>query len=108
MNDRELLKLAAKAADYIFTEKLTESAQGKRKGPFISHRQRWKEWAPLTDDGDALRLAVDCGIGMRFHDGWGEVFHPTGHLEFKYNGDKQTTTRFAISMLASEIGKGMK
>ena len=78
MTDCELLELAAKAADYIFTEKLTESAQGKRTGPFISHRKRWKQWNPLKDDGDALRLAVDLGLiieaGKCWHSKHGPAF----------------------------------
>ena len=107
MTDRELLELAAKAAGYIvvghyeYGLKIECHDGGEASEGFV-------KWCPHLDDGDALRLAVDCGIGMRFHDGWGEVFHPVGHLESKYDGDKQTTTRFAISMLASEIGKGMK
>lgn len=107
MTDRELLELAAKAAGYTvvghyeYGLKIECHDGGEASKGFV-------KWCPHLDGGDALRLAVDCGIGMRFHDGWGEVFHPVGHLEFKYDGDKQTTTRFAISMLASEIGKGMK
>ena len=102
--DRELLEMAAKAADYIFTEKLTESAQGKRTGPFISHRQRWKQWNPLTDDGDALRLAaclemvVDtynnrAALSSSFMDGQGDWV----------DGDDY---KHAIVLLAADIGVG--
>lgn len=48
MLDRELLELAAKAAgiDYRPQYDLVKTSIG------------WDTWDPLTDDGDALRLAV--------------------------------------------------
>lgn len=48
MTDRELLKLAAKAAGYDVT--------WLKDSQFIHDGDDW--WDPLTDDGDALRLAV--------------------------------------------------
>lgn len=48
MTDRELLELAAKAAGYDVT--------WLKDSQFIHGRDDW--WDPLTDDGDALRLAV--------------------------------------------------
>ena len=66
MNDRELLEAAAKAA----------GIEGKfmEWGPpdhlpgcgFVSKIGNWP-WNPLTDDGDALRLAVKLGLAI-IHD----------------------------------------
>ena len=51
MTDRELLELAAKAAG--ITLRFLSGAC-----PFSDGPERIGEWNPLTDDGDALRLAV--------------------------------------------------
>ncbi len=48
MTDRELLEMAAKAAGYDVT--------WLKDSQFIHDGDDW--WDPLTDDGDALRLAV--------------------------------------------------
>ena len=68
MIDEELLELAAKATGSDFSNKLIPEVQGKRKGPFILKGSRWVQWNPLTDDGDALRLAVKLkmtlGVGV--------------------------------------------
>ncbi|WP_321905203.1 hypothetical protein [Paraburkholderia tropica] len=50
MTDRELLELAARAADYF----ITDGSQGYR----TFRCKGGVEWNPLEDDGDALRLAV--------------------------------------------------
>ncbi len=51
MDDRELLELAAKAAGY---------------NAFAGHAAQILDsgWNPLTDDGDALRLAVKLELGI--------------------------------------------
>jgi hypothetical protein len=59
--DRELLELAAKAAG-IKTSLHKETDSLWIDGPRV--------WNPLTDDGDALRLAVKLGIGLT-HEGQG-------------------------------------
>ena len=58
MNDRELLEKAAKAAGY------------KKTGWHAESKSFWiaddgpVTWNPLTDDGDALRLAVKLGLAV--------------------------------------------
>jgi hypothetical protein len=56
MNDRELLEAAARAAGitgtYVTTFAGDVAPIGDGEGP----------WNPLTDDGDALRLACDLGL----------------------------------------------
>ncbi len=63
MSDRELLEAAAKAAGIVgcWKEKADAGWGGKICGFFLpSGRQggNGRRWDPLTDDGDALRLAV--------------------------------------------------
>ncbi|KGC12889.1 hypothetical protein DM48_351 [Burkholderia gladioli] len=62
MNDQELLRLAAKAAGAEWTDY-------QRGTPNHWHIERadgvWREWNPLNDDGDALRLAVKLGLAVR-------------------------------------------
>jgi hypothetical protein len=60
MNDRELLELAAKAAGIEHGADRTESGLSLtgRDGRHIY----LPKWNPLTDDGDAFRLAVELGI----------------------------------------------
>ena len=62
-SDKELLTLAAKAAGVGYADK-----DGKFI-PFVP-----ETWNPLTDDGDALRLAVKLRIELEFYDGFEEVF----------------------------------
>ena len=68
MTDRELLELAAKAAGFNFKwfkVKQWKNMKGKI-GPYryftgtvdVYGSHHTKPWNPLTDDGDALRLAV--------------------------------------------------
>ena len=60
MTDRELLELAAKAYGVILNQYETEDflrADHSMQGRFWNPR-----WNPLTDDGDALRLAVKCKL----------------------------------------------
>jgi len=103
MNDKELelLKLAAKAAGNDY----------KHDNSFWAHEDHcayWSyadlctcggRWNPLTDDGDALRLAVNLDIDVakvqiKFWD--------------KHSINPYAATRRAIVRAAAEIGKEMK
>lgn len=103
MTDRELLEMAAKAIG------LEEAKM----------RIEFNQWNPLTDDGDALRLAVklrlrvftpttDTDVAIA---SCGDV-RTTGHVheysEDEYSTDNLAATRRAIVRAAAEIGKGMK
>lgn len=59
MSDKELLELAAKAAGYQVDTGFADCPLifGEDAGP-----DGPREWNPLTDDGDALRLAVLCNL----------------------------------------------
>ena len=62
MNDRELLELAAKAAGIVYNESFG-------KGMWVGEFYSGKEWNPLNDDGDALRLAVKLNFTVRCYMG---------------------------------------
>ena len=111
MTDRELLELAAKAAGEKFIP-WREAYKQFRRG-IINHH-----WNPLTDDGDALRLAVKLGLLVDTHDSiylqehssyasgvtvaFGEIF-----IAELLDLDAFAATRRAIVRAAAEIGKGM-
>jgi hypothetical protein len=100
MTDRELLELAAKAAGW------EGGSNGYVCGSLFS------EWNPLTDDGDALRLAVKLWIHPCFYEniifaGVGGTMTPSVN-EHVVNDDPYAATRRAIVRAAAEIGKGMK
>ena len=113
-NDRELLKLAAKAAgiDAKYSEEYNQF--------FVDNDviDSFFAWNPLTDDGDALRLAVELGMDMYFGDDEGTpTFNAGSSLgegkPFRYciepiGDDPYAATRRAIVRAAAEIGKGMK
>lgn len=97
MTDRELLELAAKAAGY-------ERNSAGPVGPC--------EWNPLTNDGDALRLANRLGLS---------ITHTTceddapivrvgydcapNYIQLPAFPDCDDATRRAIVRAAAEIGK---
>jgi hypothetical protein len=95
MTDRELLELAAKAAGVIHPEVLAKHlASG---------------WNPLTDDGDALRLAVKLGgmleitiAGPTTQVLRGDMLAPAIETNL---GDPCASTRRAIVRAAAEIGR---
>jgi len=60
MNDRDLLELAAKAAEVDFKFCRLEL------GGCLLTDGIW--WNPLTDDGDALRLAAKLRLGIEFNE----------------------------------------
>ena len=97
MTDRELLELAAKAAG-IKNILWHESAAGGWVRSLNGHP--W--WNPLTDDGDAFRLAVKLRM-FRIGEVW--VIEQTSISE--WDRDPYAATRRAIVRAAAEIGKGM-
>lgn len=102
MTDRELLELAAKAAGYDY----------KPLNGVIVENGIPGNWNPLTDDGDALRLAMALGIDIvwcssgrvvtiaSFGDVAIEVVEPSHEA-------REENTRRAITRAAAEIGRSM-
>ncbi|TAL90942.1 MAG: hypothetical protein EPN62_00890 [Candidimonas sp.] len=75
MTDLELLKLAAKAAGrkYLtrWSEKITDWDSPHHGGAALYPQGpggQCQSWNPLTDDGDALRLAVKLRIDIDWQD----------------------------------------
>ena len=109
--DRELLELAAKAAginEYTYCELVGGSLALYCKSAPLGI------WAPLTDDGDALRLAVKLrltiyGPEVTATGTWSIVAskpdQPWDDVEEKVQGDECAATRRAIVRAAAEIGK---
>ena len=95
MIDRELLELAAKAIG-------------------LEHIGMWN---PLTDDGDALRLAVRVGVNIMlggankqfaFVSATADGNFVVEETDEEYKSDINSATRRAIVRVAAEIGKAMK
>ena len=120
MTDEELLELAAKAAGIEGRWERDTNFKQERwyfNVPYDNHNMLTGfEWNPLTDDGDALRLAVKLGIrdyfGIEVQQTCvrATAFKHWEHCEYKEykEQDPCTATRRAIVMAAAEIGKGMK
>ena len=112
MTDRELLELAAKAAGY------TIEVNGHDINGYDWYwcHQIANNWNPLTNDGDALRLAVKVGllIGIEEKKMLSYVAHEETKVfaEVPYddaiNFDPYAATRMAIVLAAAEIGKEME
>lgn len=109
MSERELLELAAKAAGIVI-DKSPYNGGGFGNTGFDSMGNAvldWHngvKWNPLTDDGDALRLAVKMERESKA-DFWSRVIALRSVLDFM--DDPYATTRRAIVRAAAEIGKAM-
>lgn len=106
MNDRELLELAARAAGVpgAWIENCPEDGCPTYSCG-IGHRGRITAlWNPLTDDGDALRLASKLRINLDYIDSTDTVSAQNGsHWYFEALDDYGV--RRAIVQVAAEIGK---
>lgn len=101
MIDKELLELAAKAAgiDYYHQDSMGNL-----------HEKKGGTWNPLTDDGDALRLAVklDMSIEVLSDQGFTMVHSDlTTSQSAPHKNDPYAATRRAIVRAAAEIGRTM-
>ncbi len=102
--DREQHELAAKAAGLFITWK-----EGACKGgPFAAAFIGDQPWRPKEDDGDALRLAVACGIEVGNAQQYLRGLAVYGGKEFwEIDQDLFAAARLAIFSAAVEIGKAM-
>ena len=100
MTDKELLELAAKAAGYRLANTKPGYPLYVENGIGI--------WNPLTDDGDALRLAVKLGLAINITPS--KIYASDGCIdgviEVMDTSDPYAATRRAIVRAAAEIGKG--
>lgn len=105
MTDRELLELAAKAAG-IKTRKphYTDALMvEKNTGGCIAV----VSWNPLTDDGDALRLAVKLKLFPQMAIMGSLVGFDEMDIFEPFSPEPQAATRRAIVRAAAEIGKNI-
>ena len=124
MTDRELLELAAKAAGVFEQGEWFDNWYVDENGVDKVSRQSFvvgnREWNPLTDDGDALRLAVKLKIHHRQYSNQVQIrgcWCRDGYIEASckdieerepIGNDPYAATRRAIVRAAAEIGKAMK
>lgn len=115
MSDREMLESAARAAGISYDKEIAEREDQKKSAmqfglwlkfdrePSEYDRRRWN---PLTDDGDALRLAVKLNIPVFPYED--ETSTGTSGVVAKNWGGKEANTRRAIVRAAAEIGRAME
>ena len=102
--DRELLELAAKAAGIGWNADsgYRTTGYGATGVPLV------EQWNPLTDDGDALRLAVKLQIDIKQYGehvvAWFDGGY-TGTGRISYDNDPCAATRRAIVRAAAAIGE---
>ena len=107
MADQELLEAAAKAGgiDLLWHSfsKIPSLWEGLGSDTV---------WTPLTDDGDALRLAVKLGLNIMQQpdcaEPWVDICGPDVEADELYGTDPYAATRRAIVRAAAEIGRSMK
>lgn len=121
MSDREMLELAAKAAGMHIDDWNCDMAvmyfwDGDPRNP----ERNYYHWSPITDDGDALRLAVKVGLVVDFRcpreidniigTGVWIPGHEEGPPEFwiAHWDDAGNASRQAIVRAAAEIGRRMQ
>jgi hypothetical protein len=104
MTDRELLELAAKAAGMVGYEYKVSDVSGHEYMAVDEGGSQSEYWSPLTDDGDALRLAVKLEIDLCYGANYviaDGVQEPTVNNA----NDPCSATRRAIVRAAVEVGR---
>jgi hypothetical protein len=109
--EREVLELAAKAAGYRYVK--PHETYGGQFGLALcdEHGRILRDWDPLHDDGDALRLlarlrlTLDYRVGfVGVHTGHGPYIGQCPHDAYPLEDDTAATRR-AIVRAAASIGK---
>jgi len=111
MTDRELLEMAAKAAGLDVNLELN--------GTYSLWNEEFdciqSVWNPLTDDGDALRLAIKMGMSVNIFPNDDARTECASHLQnnfvdeaWRHHADPYAATRRAIVRASAEIGKELK
>lgn len=107
MTDRELLELAAKAAG------IPVRWDDEAEVTLFRHAIGTVPWNPLTDDGDAFRLAVKLGLLVHCATKESNFASATlGRVVIQSvltgeHGTPEEKTRRAIVRAAAEIGKAL-
>ena len=93
--EREELRMAAKAAGHW-----SDEFNCPDKLPHLG-------WNPLTNDGDALRLAVNLCLLVNVGEFFSYATNGAHDGEEIHNGDPYAATRRAIVLAAAEVGRAM-
>lgn len=113
MDDCELLKLAAQAAGMRFQRsRLDDPMHADFLMNGFSPRNKGQTafpWNPLSDDGDALRLATLLGLSIAMDAQWSDGLYVVVTLnnvqgDAPLTGDRNAAVRRAIVRAAAEIG----
>lgn len=112
--DRELLELAAKAAGLEYHWVKVDGGSLMQASEPGSRSE--ESWNPLTDDGDALRLAVKLRLCLKYHNNAPPELDLPRECAVASNGagkwfsvvpqkaDENAAMRRAIVIAAAEIG----
>lgn len=107
MTDRELLERAARAAG-IAGSYMEWGPPNHQPGSGIVEKVGYRPWNPLTDDGDALRLAVKLKLSVWFEERenhqWTHIIWVSPVFE-PYVDDVNAATRRAIVRAAAAMGE---
>jgi hypothetical protein len=114
MDDKELLKLAAKAAGIVVPGEGPWSGVNAVDGVYVMNcdgTRFERSWNPLRDDGDAFRLQARLLLNV-YHDGnlvdvHGARFGKDIYATEQVGNDRCAAARRAITRAAAEIGKTM-
>lgn len=102
--DRELLELAAKAAELDVEYIDKRGFEWRRNAPKAFYpKVGINEWNPLTNDGDALRLAVKLGLFAEY-----DCASQLQAISEVPGVNPYADVRRAIVRAAAEIGRAMK
>lgn len=113
MTDQELLKLAAKAAGIEIEWNVMINRISPILAPKTQQERNWlghehTPWNPLSDDGDALRLALDLELDVSLGKNGAVVEFGRLQIEELDASDPYAAVRRAIVRAAAEIGRNMK
>ena len=106
--DVELLDLAARAAG--ITLEWWDDGESLNPGYIVNRENDWVSWDPLSDDGDALRLAVKLGLRIYTPDDDDKTAVVRDYAGLHVTQEASTTdfcaaTRIAIIRAAAIIGE---
>jgi hypothetical protein len=106
MTDRELLEQAARAAGWKI-DFLSYDHDGLANVYAPDGKQH--AWNPLTNDGDALRLAIDLDIDIYGDDKYRGADAGDGHSATEpVSEDTYAANRRAIVRAAAELGRSLR
>jgi len=119
MNDKDLLELAAKAAGFgapgsgavCWTESEYPRGSGMNGAlwNYVGHMDTAELWNPLTDDGDALRLAVKLKLTIFIESGAVRIGPGIDYPDIYFEDeDPCAVTRRAIVLTAAQLTRTTK